>query len=184
MKLLLPTLLLSVVLGLFANASETIRLNDNRIIQLNEDGTYEFVEATEGINFTLTRIQDEESFMNEPICNVYFDVTNNSYGTVYWISMNVNAYDDRGDKIEGFASMVLDIDPFENTFADDLKISKGGTTSAVMKLKGRCEYLATIEAIKVSNKYCNMRNLPEGVDCFDLVSVESGVEQVEFFKSE
>lgn len=184
MKSFITVLFLSLVFSLTATASETIRLNDNRIIQLNEDGTYEFVEATEGIKFTLTRLQDEQSFDNQPICSVSFDVTNDSYGTLYWIALNVNAYDDRGDNLGGYASMVLDIDPFENTFADDMKISKGGTASATMKLDGRCEYLETIEAFKVANKYCNMRNLPEGVNCFDLVSVESAVDGVNFVKEE
>jgi hypothetical protein len=161
-------------------ADETVQLKDNRILKLNDDGTFAFLISEKGITVVLKNYEnDKPGFRSKkPTCKCFFEVTNNSFGTMYNFDLKIKAYDDRGREIDSgsFGS----IDPF--SFSRSKSISVGGSSKATTTIKEECRFVKKIVATQASNKYCNIRNLPEGVNCFDFVQVVSEVDGLEFIK--
>ena len=48
--------------------------------------------------------------------------------------------------------------------------------------KSKCKYIEKIYLTKVDNKYCNIRMLPENINCLDLVNIRSDIKHINFLK--
>ena len=79
--------------------------------------------------------------------------------------MSVHAKDDKGKKIKGGSQYY----PFSNK--KPLKI--GQSTNGVFTVRTKCKYIKKIVVTDLYPLYCNIRNLPEEVKCYELVKVNS-----------
>ena len=103
------------------------------------------------------------------MCEVRFDIQNSSFGTINGLKIAVMAENDRGRKVKNFGSAEI-----KNTHryksvpiakGDILRSAKGAT------FEEECKYLKTIaiNSGRVNDDDCNIRMMPEGVRCRDLV---------------
>ena len=124
------------------------------------------------IKIEITGTRDKTSLLNKTAqCSLNFDITNNSYGTIQWIDVEMNFYDNRGEKVKvsGFDSSIGN-----NTILGDgapIPVGKTKSFKGDMTLQSACKYIQEYEPIKVKPKYCNIRMLPEKVNCLDLVDI-------------
>lgn len=124
------------------------------------------------IKTEITGTRDKTSLLNKTAqCSLNFDITNNSYGTIQWIDVEMNFYDDRGEKVEvsGFDSSIGN-----NTILGDgapIPVGKTKSFEGDMTLQTACKHIQECEPMKVKPKYCNIRMLPEKVNCLDLVEI-------------
>ena len=102
------------------------------------------------IVINITGYKDSKSLIDKTSqCNLTLDITNNSYGTIYWLDVEVDVIDDRGEKVKVVGKTV--------SFKSD------------MTLQTQCKFIDKYNFIKVKPKNCNIRMLPENINCFDLL---------------
>ena len=124
------------------------------------------------IKIEITGTRDKTSLLDKTAqCSLNFDITNNSYGTIHWIDVEMNFYDNRGEKVKvsGFDSSIGN----NAILGDGAPITVGKTKSFErdMTPQTACKYIQECEPMKVKPKYCNIRMLPEKVNCLDLVEI-------------
>lgn len=125
------------------------------------------------IIINVTGSQQRESFDGKPICELTYDITNNSTGTIHYLSVSIDGWDDRGTKLdELLGASFSNVNLFSRT-----PISTGSTVSFEQDngFKTPCEYLGSIQVTEVKPEYCNIRMLPEDINCFEIITVTSSV---------
>ena len=134
------------------------------------------------IEVALERTKDTKSYDKTKQCAVYFSYKNNSYGTIYNLKISLDAYDDRGEKVGEILS--ASADPFGVIFggADSIPVGYALNSKSKTTFKTSCKYLKKVVAVGVKNKYCGLRNLPEKVNCVNLLKVKSNLPGVNFVK--
>jgi hypothetical protein len=129
------------------------------------------------IDLILVGYEDEKDYEDNPTCKLEFTFGNNSWGTLYGLSIETEVYDDRGDKMDdyGFSSK---IEAFE-LFSDIKSIKVGNAaTFKSLHLKGKCQYVQDIYLKKVEPEKCNIRMMPEEADCLTIVNPVSRIDHV------
>ncbi len=121
------------------------------------------------IVINITGYKDSKSLIDKTSqCNLTLDITNNSYGTIYWLDVEVDVIDDRGEKVKvvGFDNTIGN-----SSIIDRKPIPLGKTVSfkSDMTLQTQCKFIDKYNFIKVKPKNCNIRMLPENINCFDLL---------------
>ncbi len=135
------------------------------------------------IDVTLISTKDSTSYDKTKQCKLYFSYKNNSYGTIHNLSIELDGFDDRGEKVGELLS--ASADPFGSFFGSrdaGIPVNKTYSSKSSATFKSACKYLRKISAVKVKNKYCVIRNLPEKVNCLNLVRVGSKVKSISFAK--
>ena len=141
-----------------------------------------FGNNTPSIDVVLISYEDKTSSDNTSTCELEFAFTNNSYGTLHELKIATESYDDREEKIDDYA-FELYINAFGGFFNDLEEIKVGNSaTSKSLHLKSKCKYIEKIYLTKVDNKYCNIRMLPENINCLDLVNIRSDIKHINFLK--
>lgn len=134
------------------------------------------IQAT-SIDLVLVGYEDEKDYEDNPTCKLEFTFGNNSWGTLYGLSIETEVYDDRGDKMDdyGFNSK---IEAFE-LFSDIKSIKVGNAaTFKSLHLKGKCQYVQDIFLKEVKPEKCNIRMMPEDADCLTIVNPISRIDHV------
>jgi hypothetical protein len=134
------------------------------------------IQAT-SIDLVLVGYEDEKDYEDNPTCKLEFTFGNNSWGTLYGLSIETEVYDDRGDKMDdyGFNSK---IEAFE-LFSDIKSIKVGNAaTFKSLHLKGKCQYVQDIFLKEVKPEKCNIRMMPEEADCLTIVNPISRIDHV------
>jgi len=134
------------------------------------------IQAT-SIDLVLVGYEDDKDYEDNPTCKLEFTFGNNSWGTLYGLSIETEVYDDRGDKMDdyGFNSK---IEAFE-LFSDIKSIKVGNAaTFKSLHLKGKCQYIQDIFLKEVKPEKCNIRMMPEEADCLTIVNPISRIDHV------
>ena len=133
------------------------------------------------ISVTLVKTKDSKSMMDKSKrCKLTFRFENQSYGTINSLSVSLDGFDDRGERVGEVLG--ADADPFEFSFRKKSMPIGGSLTSTGTTFKTGCKYLRKVKAVKVPDKFCGIRNLPEKVNCLDLIRTKSEVANIEFMK--
>ena len=128
----------------------------------------------------LISYEDKKDYEDKPYCEMEFTFTNNSFGTIYEMNISTEGYDDRGDKLDDYAFKDT-IQAFGDFWSSEEEMKIGNSaTSKSLSLDSKCQYIQDIYMTKVKNKYCNIRMLPEGFDCLDLVVPSSKIDHINF----
>lgn len=107
--------------------------------------------------------------LGRQMCEVSFDIQNSSFGTINGLEIEVTAENDRGRKVKNFGSAkIKNTQRFKSVAiakGDVLRGAKGAT------FEEECKYLKTItiNSQRVNDGSCNIRMMPEGIRCKDLV---------------
>jgi hypothetical protein len=128
------------------------------------------------ILINITGGKERKSYDGKPICELQYDITNKSTGTIHYLSVSVDGWDDRGDKLDeilgaslgnsaGFGKKPIAVDNTVN-----FKQSSG--------FKTQCKYMGKIKVTGIKPEYCNIRMLPEDANCEKLVKVMSSVDSI------
>ena len=130
----------------------------------------------------LVSYEDKKDYSDNDTCELEFDITNNSWGTMYAYKIETEVFDDRGDKVEQNI-MFSKIDAFGGIFNsyDSIGIGQSGKSKS-LTVKTKCKYLAEIKLIEVKDKNCNIRMLPENADCLEPVEVSSELDHIILLK--
>ena len=132
-------------------------------------------EANE-IIVTIVGSEERQDFQGKDICELRYEITNNSTGTIHYLNIYVDGWDDRGDKLDELLSAAL-----ENTKGlGRLPIPVGSTQKFEMDkgFKTKCKYMGRVKVTDVKPEYCNIRMLPENADCRDMIKIRSNVETI------
>jgi len=131
------------------------------------------------INFEVIGMQDDQNYQGLPVCNLEFSLSNQSTGSIYYVRVKIDVWDDRGDQMEPqFGAIYLSTNEYFS--GSDFVIPRGETVNILQEWgpKGRCKYVAEVAIAGVDPKYCNIRNLPEEANCLEMVRLTSSVESV------
>jgi len=105
-------------------------------------------------------------------CDLVFNITNNSYGTVHYAKIPFTASDKSGNQIKFYGfSHIENRSRYKNE-----AITKGSTlTTSKIHLDAKCSSLdnLAIDHNKVDETSCNIRNMPEKASCKDLFTLKS-----------
>ena len=127
--------------------------------------------------------QKVSSYDDVPYCEISYIITNNSWGTLYGIKLETEAYDDRGTKLDDFGLGGKYIDPFSGWFDSQVLIRKGDMKQLNnLEYSGMCNFIKTINAIDVAPEDCNARMMPEDGSCFDVLTLGSSIDHISFQK--
>ena len=131
-------------------------------------------EANE-VRVEITGKEERKMFDDSIVCELAYNITNNSTGTIYYLRIDVDAWDDRGDKYDELLAASIGNG---GGFSGRTAIPVGSTAKFEMEngFKGRCEYLERVDVTEIEPEYCNIRMLSEEADCRDIVSVVSSVD--------
>lgn len=132
----------------------------------------------ENIIVKLTSYEDKKDYSDNDICELEFDITNNSWGTMFGFKIETEVFDDRGDKVEQ-NMMFSQINAFGGLFNsyDSIGLGQNGKSKS-LTVKTKCKYLAEINLLEVKDKNCNIRMLPEDANCLDPVELMSEIEHI------
>ena len=131
------------------------------------------------IHFDIIGLQDDQNYQGLPVCNLEFSLSNQSTGSIYYVRVKIDVWDDRGDQMEPqFGAIYLSTNEYFS--GSDFVIPRGETVNILQEWgpKGRCKYVAEVAIAGVDPKYCNIRNLPEEANCLEMVRLTSSVESV------
>lgn len=128
------------------------------------------------ILINVTGGKERTSFDGKPICELQYDITNKSTGTIHYLSVNVDGWDDRGDKLDEMLSSSLD----NSAGLGRKPIAVGSTLNFEQRsgFKTKCKYMGKIKVTGIKPEYCNIRMLPENANCEKLIKVTSAVESI------
>jgi len=142
---------------------ETVKTVDGRSITINENGTCSISKNENIISYEI--ISYEKSKYGSD-CDITFKIKNNTtFGTIHKARLSVHAIDDKGKKIDSGSQYY----PFSNK--KPLKI--GQETNGKFNVDTKCKYIKKIIVTDLFPLYCNIRKLPEDVNCYELVKIES-----------
>lgn len=115
----------------------------------------------------------ERESLGDKYCDLEFNLTNNSYGTLYRIYVTADGWDDRGEKYDELLGFSMENK--SGSWGDRTSVAKGVTQSFKGgSFKGSCKWLDKIEIDKLDNDDCNIRMMPEDVTCNDILKVVPG----------
>ena len=127
--------------------------------------------------------QKASSLDDVPYCEISYAITNNSWGTLYGIRVETEAYDDRGTKLDYYGLDGKYIDPFSGWFDSQVLIRKGDMKQLNnLEYSGKCNFIKTINATEVAPEDCNARMMPEDGSCFDVLTLRSSIDHISFQK--
>ena len=127
--------------------------------------------------------QKVSSLDDVPYCEISYAITNNSWGTLYGIRVETEAYDDRGTKLDYYGLGGKYIDPFSGWFDSQVLIRKGDMKQLNnLEYFGKCDFIATINATEVAPEDCNARMMPEDGSCFNVLTLRSSIDHISFQK--
>ena len=107
-------------------------------------------------------------------CNIKYEITNNSTGTIHNLAIEIEIWDDRGQLVS---------DDFIGTY---FRLYTGkillGETYSAETYRGMpettCEYIERVKIKQVEERFCNIRMFPEDASCRDFVKITSSVSQL------
>tara|TARA_Y100001936_G_C15755226_1_gene498220 strand:- start:143 stop:622 length:480 start_codon:yes stop_codon:yes gene_type:complete len=136
---------------------------------------------SKNINIELISYKEKES-SGKYNCLLEFTFTNNSWGTMYGLKVDTEAFDDREDKMSDYAFAKY-INPFAGIFSKIDKIGLGNSaTSKSLHLKGKCKYISVIIMKEVKPEHCNIRQMPEDANCLDIITASSKIDHIKLIK--
>jgi len=105
---------------------------------------------------------------------VNFSVTNNAYGTIDLLTIQLTAYDDRGREVDELLSAQAGN---QDGRMSRKPIAVGATVTGLgsATFKEECQYLAEMEIDKLRPHECGMRMLPENVQCRTFTVLKSSI---------
>lgn len=136
-----------------------------------------YAAAADGIQIDIVGKVEGSSADGSPICKLEYELVNDSTGTIYYLRVPIEAWDDRGNKYDqiGFTAYVGNDG---GMFAGSVPVALGSSARFTMsnQFRGMCQYLVRVVVNEIDPEDCNIRMLPEDADCDELVSVTSSVE--------
>ena len=129
------------------------------------------------IAINIAGYDESNNYDGKPICELQYDITNNSTGTIYFLDVSIDGWDDRGTELDEIL-----VAKFSNGsgWSGRTPIALGASVrfTSGAEFKTKCDYLGRIKVKDIKPEYCNIRMLPEDVDCNDIVKVTSELENV------
>ncbi|MER9814669.1 hypothetical protein [Mesorhizobium sp. M0129] len=110
-------------------------------------------------------------------CKIGFSITNNSWGTIYRISVPLDATDDRGQGVDELLAASAD----NSKLFAWIPIAKGQTivSEGSATFKESCKYISKITLSEPVEDYnCTIRMMPEEAHCSDVVTLSSGIDRL------
>lgn len=140
--------------------------------------------ANPSITIELLSYEQKASSLDDvPYCEISYVITNNSWGTLYGIRVETEAYDDRGTKLDYYGLDGKYIDPFSGWFDSQVLIRKGDMKQLNnLEYSGKCNFIKNINATEVAPEDCNARMMPEDGSCFDVLTLRSSIDHISFQK--
>ena len=166
----------------FGNKNKTFQIVLSFILNLMP--TTSIAQDNPSISIELLSYEQKvSSYDDVPYCEISYIITNNSWGTLYGIKLETEAYDDRGTKLDDFGLGGKFIDPFSGWFDSQVLIRKGDMKQLNnLEYSGMCNFIKTINAIDVAPEDCNARMMPEDGSCFDVLTLGSSIDHISFQK--
>jgi len=147
-------------------------------------GLTSFVYAQDKPSITIELLSYEQktnSYDDTPYCALSYSITNNSWGTLYGIRVKTEAFDDRDTKLDDYGLGGNILNPFSGWFDDQKFISIGDMKQVTnLEFGGQCKYMGLINALEVKAEDCNIRMMPEGVNCLDILELKSKIDHIKF----
>jgi hypothetical protein len=111
--------------------------------------------------------------LKKKLCELKFDITNNAYGTLHYIDLNLTGFDDRGRKVRKYGA----IPHINYKGGSRIPLVLGSTIRNVgsAKFKEECKYLTELRFDGIDEDSCVMRMLPENVSCSKFTILKSNV---------
>ncbi|MAE07699.1 MAG: hypothetical protein CL661_02940 [Bacteroidetes bacterium] len=148
-------------------SQEVVKTVDGRLITISENGTCSISENKNNIYYEIKSYKKGELFPNK--CEFLFKIENNTnYGTMYRAELSAHAINDKGEKISVGSGLAKH---GELTNIEPLKI--GNSSVGVFLVDSKCKYIKKIEIDNLFPSYCEIRNLPEEVNCYNLVKIKN-----------
>ena len=136
----------------------------------------------ESIDVKLISYEDKKSYDDTSTCEMEFTITNNSWGSMYGLSIKTESYDDRGEKLDDYA-FAGKINAFGGIFSNiDRVLIGNSSTSKSLHLQSRCQYVAKIYLIEVKANDCNIRMMPEDGNCLAIINPSSNIDHIKLIK--
>ena len=129
------------------------------------------------ILINIVGVNDKQGYDGTPVCELKYDITNNSTGTIYYLSVNVDGWDDRDSKLDEVLNSSLGNG---GGFSGRKPIAVGSTINFEMDMgfKTVCKYMGKVKVTGIEPEYCNIRMLPENASCEKIVKVTSSVSKI------
>jgi hypothetical protein len=118
---------------------------------------------------------DQSSFGDKKVqCDLGFEITNDSWGTLHRIQVPLGAIDDRGRGVD----KLLSASASNSELFTWVPIAKGQTIKATGRatFEEECRYIATVKIDgPVDDEDCAIRMMPEGASCSDIVKLTTSL---------
>jgi hypothetical protein len=136
------------------------------------------VTYTATLDVKLISYEDKKSYDGTAQCELEFSFTNNSWGTIYGLRIDTEVFDDRKSKVS--SNMIMrHITPFAMIFGDVTSIRPGNSATAKsLTVNEKCQYIGEIFMTKVDQKNCNIRMMPEGAKCINIIRGSSDISHI------
>ena len=183
MKIQLSFSVFAILLIVLSKVSiaETVQLNDGRIIELKQDGTYQFVSPNRGFNLALidaTKPGAMDFLANKDRdCVLVFEFNNKIGGDLLHFVGYIEVKNNSNDIVEVLPT--ASITPF---FLDVKPIANGDAKRNRLFVQEKCQNIASVTLLKIDEMYCNYVGRKEGDSCFRLSTVESKINSISFSK--
>ena len=129
------------------------------------------------IDVVLVGYEERNDYNDNPLCKLEFAFGNNSWGTMYDLSIDTTTFDDRGDKMKEYTySEIIAFDSWSNS---KRSVAVGEAhTSKSLEIEGKCKYIKDIYLKEVKPEKCNIRMMPEGADCLTIINPISRIDHI------
>ena len=129
------------------------------------------------IDVILLGYEDVEHYDDKSTCKLEFTIVNNSWGTLYGLTIETEVFDDRGDKMEDYAYQG-NIKAFKYYSSNEsIKLGNAATNKS-LELRGKCKYVKDIYLKEVKPKECSIRMMPEDADCLTIINAVSKIDHI------
>ena len=135
----------------------------------------ETVSTQKSITIALTSVADDKGYDGKSHCQMLFGIRNNSYGTLYYLSGELRAQDDRGRIIDSVLGASVTNTMGFGTDAQPIAVGATVLDLGKARFKEECRFITKIQLRKVSEENCNIRNFPENIPCKTLIRFGSQV---------
>ena len=160
---------------------ETLNLKDGRTLQLNKDGTFEYLKNKRVFEVNLINLRKPnqmESILGaaERDCTLVFEIKNMVGGTVLSYSPNVYAVNLDGKYINTMGGIT-----HINAFSFE-ELSNSESSNATMTIQEMCKNVKQVFLESVDDQYCNYVGRRPSDICYSMTNVKSYVKGVKFTK--
>lgn len=161
--------------------AETVNLSDGRVLELKQDGTYQFVVSDRSFEIVLleaTKPGQKDYFANKNRdCVLVFQVKNRIGGALLQFSGNI--------EVKNKSNMKVDVGSFSSInlgLFSDIQIDHMDSARSEIVAEENCQNISSVTLLSVKDKSCNYVGRKKDDTCFRLSNVKSNLTSIDFSK--